>query len=148
MEGSAALISIRPVYTEKILAGEKRLEFRRRWTTRHIDFLVVYATSPVKQIVAIVKVDEVIRGSKSKLWELARSCGGGISQRDLFAYMEGVREGVALRFSEVIKFTEGMNPTVVFDPDFRPPQWFRYLRQNELVELTKQIRGKAWESYS
>lgn len=142
MESSTALISIHPIYAEKILSGEKRLEFRRRWTTRQVDFLVIYATSPIKQIVAIVKIDRVIRGNKTKLWELARSSGGGISRKALFTYMKGVQEGVALQFSEMIKITEGMNPSSVFGSDFRPPQCFRYLRQNELTELTRQLRGK------
>jgi predicted transcriptional regulator len=145
MEGSAALISIHPNYVEKILSGEKRLEFRRSWAASQVDYLVVYATSPVQQIVSVIQVGQVFRGSKSRLWELARSKGGGISRRKLFAYMEGKNEGVALELSRVLKIAEGINPRIFFGNEFHPPQSFRYLTQSEFAKLVKQLGGKKWE---
>ncbi len=96
MEGSAALISIHPNYVERILSGEKCLEFRRSWAANPIDILVIYATAPVQQIVAVTQVGNVFRGSKNRLWELARDKGGGISRRKLFDYMQGKKRKVAL----------------------------------------------------
>ncbi len=145
MEGSAALISIHPNYVEKILSGEKRLEFRRRWAATQVDYLVIYATSPVQQIMSVAQVGQVFRGSKSRLWELAQSKGGGISRRKLFEYMEGKNEGVALELSNILKIPDGINPHTFFGKDFRPPQSFRYLTPFEFAKLTKQLEGKKWE---
>lgn len=145
MEGSAVLISIHPNYVEKILSGEKRLEFRRSWAASQVDYLVVYATSPVQQIVSVIQMGQVFRGSKSRLWELARSKGGGISRRKLFKYMEGKNEGVALELSRVLKIAEGINPRIFFGNEFHPPQSFRYLTQSEFAKLVKQLGGKKWE---
>lgn len=148
MDGNTVLISIHPIYAEKILSGEKRLEFRRRWATHQVDFLVIYATSPMQQIVAIAQVGEVFRGNKSRLWKLAKNKGGGISRRKLFEYMKGKTEGVALELSRVIKITESMSPFLLFGDSFRPPQSFRYMNETELTELMKQLGGIKWESYS
>lgn len=143
MEGSVVLISVHPGYAEKILSGEKRLEFRRRWAARQVSRLVIYVTSPVQQIVAIAHVEEVHRGCKSHLWELAKNKGGGISRRMLFEYMEGRQEGVALELAQLAKFDDGgMNPSLIFGKNFRPPQSFRYLNSSEVRKLDARLRGK------
>lgn len=145
MEASAALISIHPNYVEKILSGEKRLEFRRSWATSQVDYLVIYATSPVQQIVSVAQIGQVFRGSKSRLWELARSMGGGISRRKLFEYMEGKNEGVALELAHILKIAGGINPHTFFGKGFRPPQSFRYLTPSEFAKLARQLGQKKWE---
>lgn len=145
MEANAALISIHPGYVEKIISGEKRLEFRRGWAAIPVDLLVIYATLPVQQIVALVEVGQTIRASKTKLWELARDHGGGISRRKLFAYLEGKQEGVALELTRRLKFSAGVDPRSLFGQEFVPPQSFRYLKKDELKILSKQIKGEIWE---
>ena len=72
------LISIHPRHVEAILAGEKTIEFRRRWTAREVGHLVIYATVPVKRIVALVPIDETFHGSPTVHWNLAQQhCVGG-----------------------------------------------------------------------
>lgn len=143
MEGSVVLISIHPEYAEKILSGEKRLEFRRQWAVRQVSRLVIYVTSPVQQIAGIVQLEEVHRGSKNHLWKLAVNKGGGISRRKLFEYMEGKQEGVALELSKLIKFDEGgLSPSQVFGNNFKPPQSFRYLSPAELSKLKNKLGEK------
>jgi predicted transcriptional regulator len=143
MEGSVVLISVHPDYAEKILSGEKRLEFRRRWAIRQVKRLVIYVTSPVQQIVAIAHVEEVHRGCKSRLWELAKNKGGGISRRKLFEYMEGKQEGVALELSRLVRFDAGgLSPSQVFGNNFRPPQSFRYLNLTEFGKLKNRLGGR------
>lgn len=145
MEANAALISIHPNYVEKILSGEKRLEFRRGWANIPVGLLVIYATFPVQRIVAIAQLGQVVRGTKSKLWKLARDHGGGISRRKLFAYMEGKKYGVALELLRKLKIVEGIDPRKLFGEEFRPPQSFRYLSQDELNLLSQQLGNKKWE---
>lgn len=145
VEANAALISIHPKYVEKILSGEKRFEFRRGWARTPVDFLVIYATTPVRQIVAIAELGQVIQGTKTKLWALARDKGGGISRRKLFAYMEGKKQGVALELLRTLRIVEGINPLTLFGDDFHPPQSFRYLNQSELCLLTQQLGDEIWE---
>lgn len=72
---NVALISIRPGFVEKILAGEKRLEFRRNWAVNPVDTLVIYSTAPIKRIVATVDVVGVTEGSPTALWGVAQERG-------------------------------------------------------------------------
>ena len=143
MENSVVLISVRPEYADKILSGEKKLEFRRQWAANKVKSLVIYTTSPVQQIVAVAQIGKVFRGSKDRLWELAKSGGGGISRRKLFKYMEGKQEGVAIELSRITKFSEGINPFMLFGDNFHPPQSFRYLSQVELNLLARPSAGCA-----
>lgn len=145
MASNAALISIHPGYVEKIVSGEKRLEFRRGWAANPVDLLVIYATAPVQRIVAFAEVGRTIRASKTKLWELARDYGGGISRRKLFAYLEGKPEGVALELTRKLKLSVELDPRSIFGQGFVPPQSFRYLNQSELKILSKHIKGEIWE---
>lgn len=145
MEASAALISIHPAYVEKILSGEKRLEFRRGWAKAEVNLLVIYATAPVQRVVAVAQLGQVLRGTKSRLWELARAHGGGISRRKLFAYMEGKKHGVALELLRRRRIVGGIDPRSLFGDEFRPPQSFRYLSQGELSLLSERLGGTTWE---
>ena len=97
-KSSAALISIHPEFTAKILSGDKRLEFRRKWATRKIDFLVIYATYPIQEIVAIASVKEVFRDNKNNLWKLSKDKKGGITRQKLFDYMKGIDMALLLNY--------------------------------------------------
>src|SRR6185503_11939513 len=124
--GRPVLISIRPTFAEKILAGEKILEFRRAWTSNPVDALVIYASSPRREIVAIAKVTQVHEGSPTALWGLTREKAGGISRRELYSYFRGRRSGYAIEISWVLRTNGGLNPRSLF-ANFRPPQSFHYL---------------------
>lgn len=146
MGANVALISIHPEYAEKILSGEKRLEFRRIWAAQPVDVLAIYATSPVQRIVGLAWIERVHHGSKTKLWELGKLHGGGISRRKLFAYLDGRKEAFALAIGQYQRLTEALDPRRLFDANFKPPQSFRYLRPEEIKQLNDMTRGGAsWE---
>lgn len=142
---SAALISIHPEYADKILAGEKRLEYRRRWAAIPVDVLVIYATAPVQRVVGLAKIESVFHGSKTRLWELGKDYGGGISRRKLYAYLAGKKEAVAIALGSCHAFDVALDPHVLFDSAFKPPQSFRYLKPAEITRINKLTKGKSWE---
>mgnify|MGYP005862450623 CR=1 FL=1 len=136
MADNFVLISIHPEHVVKILSGEKKLEFRRRWTTKKVDSLVIYETSPTQKIVAIANVKTIYRGTKSRLWELSKIKGGGISRARLFEYIGTRSEGVAIELSKIITLgNNGLSPAAIFGEGFHPPQSFRYIKENELKKL-------------
>jgi predicted transcriptional regulator len=140
MDNSAALISIQPEYATKILAGEKKLEFRRRWTARTVKTLVIYATAPVQRIVGLATVAGVTQGTPTQLWQLTKRCDGGITKPRLFAYLKNSPTAVAIELSKITRLPGGIDPWRCLGPDFRPPQSFRYLSQNELALITSARR--------
>lgn len=135
MESRAALISIHPEHVERIFSGAKRLEFRRRWTSRSVKTLFIYATAPVQRIVGFVKIARVTQGTPTQLWRLTQEGDGGISRSKLFAYLGSTRTGVAIEMSKVTPMPGGIDPRLCFGRSFRPPQSFRYLSEKEIAQI-------------
>lgn len=126
------LISIHPTFATEIAEGRKRVEFRRRWPRIETDVAVIYATSPVKSIVAVVEIDEVVRTGNAKLWELSKAYGGSLTRATLRDYMSGLEQGVALLLGQRFCPNHMFSPKDVFGDSFVSPQSFRYLRRHEI----------------
>ena len=134
MPPRVALISIRPVFVEKILAGEKRLEFRRSWASEPVDVLVIYSSSPTQRIVATVNVLGVTEGSPTALWGLAKKKGGGVTRQLLYDYFEGKKSGFAIEIADIFEFEQPIDPKKLFK-DFIAPQSFRYLDSKDYAKI-------------
>jgi predicted transcriptional regulator len=139
MLSKTALISIHPKHVAKILSGEKRLEFRRIWANKPVDRLLIYSTTPKKQLVAVAKIKRTISGTPTALWASAQLTGGGVTRQQLYEYLDGKQTAIALEMSNINVFSSGISPAVIFGRGFRAPQSFRYLRQNEEAKLDKLI---------
>ena len=135
MESRTALISIHPEYAEKIFAGEKKFEFRRRWTSRSVETLFIYATVPVQRIVGFAKIARVTQGTPTQLWRLTHQVNGGFSKSKLFAYFGSSKTGVAIELSKVTPMPGGIDPRLCLGRGFRPPQSFRYLSEKEILQI-------------
>ena len=55
------IISIKPKFVQKILAGEKKYEFRRRIYRQKVDKIYIYQTLPEQGIVAYFTPDKIIK---------------------------------------------------------------------------------------
>ena len=139
IDDEIALISIHPQYVEKIISGEKNIEFRRVWPEQRISTIVVYATSPTQRIAAVIEITDVLRTSRTVLWKAASLEGGGVTKQVLFDYLEGKRQGVGLRLGKRVTFSNGILPSSIFGKTFRPPQSFRYLSTVEKNKIKKLI---------
>lgn len=140
-ESNAVLISLHPEHANKILSGEKKLEFRRVWATKPVSAVVIYSTVPVKKLVAIAYVKRVHLGSPTGLWALAKSIGGGLSRRALYKYFKGKKQGYAIEFGYTKFFSVAINPEVVID-NFRAPQSFAYLDPQIFSSLENAVMDK------
>src|SRR5690554_390724 len=138
---NTVLLSLHPRHAEKILSGEKRLEFRRIWAKRPVSTVAIYATFPVQRIVAIADVSRVHEGSPTRLWELAKVIGGGLPRRELYAYFEGRKTGYAVELENVRKCTPPLDPSRLIQ-SFRPPQSFQYLYQAQYQSILHAMRGE------
>jgi len=138
----AVLISIHPEHVQKILTGEKCLEFRRRWTAQHVSKLVIYATAPTRKIVAIAEIKTIHIGNSTALWQKAKELGGGLTRERLIQYFAGVNMGFAIELGKIRRFHSPVNPQDFF-PEFYPPQSFSFVPENTLKSLQKEyIRQK------
>lgn len=129
-QASAILISIHPPYVDKILAGDKRLEFRRVWAARPVDSLVIYSTSPIQRIVAVANVVSVTKTSPTALWALAKEKKGGVTRQLIYDYFAQKKFGFAVEIDNVIKLEHPLDPKGLF-ANFLAPQSFRYITASD-----------------
>lgn len=135
--GRAVLLSVKPKYADLISCGSKRVEFRRTWAAEDVGLIAVYASSPIKKIVALVEVEDIVRGSPTLLWSHCASRGGALTRRELFDYFGGKSQGCAVLLGNVQPLASPIDPKSLFKA-FAPPQSFRYLATAEL----NKIQGK------
>lgn len=133
-EFNVVLISLHPQHANKILSGQKKLEFRRVWASKPVSAVVIYSTVPIQKIVAIAYVKQVHRGSATALWQLAKTIGGGLSRRALYTYFRGKRNGYAIEFSSVKRCNPAIDPESLID-GFHPPQSFSYINQESFLRI-------------
>jgi predicted transcriptional regulator len=138
--GRAVLLSIKPRYADLILAGIKRVEFRRSWAAEDVAMIVLYSSAPVQKIVGLVEVKDVVIASASVLWKTCTEKGGGLTLKEFQAYFAGKPKGVALLLGQVFTPTKPLELAEVVS-NFVPPQSFRYLDAKEYTKLEKKVIG-------
>ena len=99
MKTDTIILSIHPSHIEKILSGEKRYEYRKRIPT-DIRYIVVYATAPIKMIVALIEIDSVIKGIPKEVWDKTKNYAG-ISQDFFMRYFSNHQDAYAIKIKAV-----------------------------------------------
>ena len=74
--GRVALFSIHPRYAHAILDGSKQVEFRRQGLPEDVTHVVIYATSPVQQVVGMFEVGGINKMMPTRAWRLYSRVGG------------------------------------------------------------------------
>lgn len=96
----AILLSIKPEYVDRILAGTKKYEYRKRLARSDSSVLLVYSTSPVMKVVAKVEILGTICAAPSTLWEQTKS-NAGISRKIYREYFHGCKTAYAYKLGKV-----------------------------------------------
>ena len=124
------VLSIRPQYSEKILAGRKTVGLRRRFpvSPQRGTVVYIYSTTPVRALVGSAEIKTVVKLPLSDIW---RHYGNDASivRADFDAYFEGLSEGVAIELSKI----KALSPTLALSElrerfGFTPPQSFQYIQ--------------------
>jgi len=120
------LISLASRFAEKIFAGTKQVELRRRAMRVTPGATVwIYVKLPVGSIVGRARVEAVHASSPASLW---RRFGlvSGLSKTEFFEYFKGVTQGFAL----VLEGAKRLRQSLSLDSlrriaeGFNPPQFF------------------------
>lgn len=102
---STMLLSIKPKYAKVILQGEKEYEFRKKRCRDGITKIVFYSSSPQKQVVGEAEIEEIIEGSPTKIWEIAKHAAG-ITRKAFYDYYRGRHSAVAYKLKNVVVYKE------------------------------------------
>ena len=127
---SRVLLSIKPQYATAILRGTKKYEFRRAIFSRQVDVVLLYASTPVRRVVAEFDVLSVISEPLPTLWKKTGRYAG-IDKPSFFNYFVGLKIGHAIKIGEIRKYKEPFCP--VKELGISPPQSFSYLRSLDKV---------------
>lgn len=130
---SVVLLPIRPCYADPILAGLKRVEFRKRPFRREVSHVIVYSSSPIQRIVGFFEILGIEEGPPDQLWR--RYSGVGcIDKEDYDRYFAQTARGVAIRVGQVHTLQE---PFVLGElgRGLRVPQSYAYLNPRVLSKL-------------
>lgn len=146
MHNVILLLSIKPEYAKKIFKDQtKKVELRRvRTRLTEGDIVLVYVSSPEKVLVGSFEVEEVIQSKASPL-ELRNFWNEyqdrvGISKQEFYSYYKGASVIVGIFIKDIKLFgnpveLERLQEELSY---LRPPQSYRYLKNNE-YELIKAL---------
>lgn len=133
------LLSIKPIYAERIITGEKSYEFRRRlFKSRDVDMVYLYANSEVQRITAGFNMKGILEGHPSDLWS---SCAeqAGVSRELYSRYFDEQDLGFAIEIGDVWRVSPSVDPFVEFEA-FTPPQSFIYLSEEQSMLLRSRLQ--------
>ncbi|HAU36312.1 MAG TPA: hypothetical protein DCX07_01160 [Phycisphaerales bacterium] len=123
------LMSLRPEFAELMLRHRKTVEFRRKFSTKHVGARVIfYVTHPVRQFLFMATIANVDHRPKKQLWTTHRA-EGGVSKELFDHYFSGMENGYAIRLDNLQPIP---NQLYLRDaqrvcPALRPPQSFQAL---------------------
>jgi predicted transcriptional regulator/N-acetylglutamate synthase-like GNAT family acetyltransferase len=133
------LISIKPKYAGRILAGSKLFEVRKKFSNRWIGCkAVLYSSTPQRALVGEATVRAVTSGPPKDIWaQFGTSLG--CSSAEFQAYAGSANRISAIELSDVIPYRESLSlaqMSHLVREDLRPPQSFCDLRLDD--------RENAW----
>lgn len=139
------IFSIKPVYSERILAGSKRVELRRRFPRKvpKGTFALIYSTSPTRALTGMAEISGVASDTPGQIWRSYRDVAG-IEKKDYDAYFADVNSAFAIELTNPRTFPRPLGLSELRDRfGFEPPQSFVYasshLREvlsNEFSEIS------------
>lgn len=113
------------------------MEFRKVGFKREITHVLLYATSPIQQIIGYAEVSEIEELSPATLWRRYREVAG-IERAAFFAYYQGKDTGVAVKVRRPQRLAR---PLALGDLHHGavPPQSFLY----STVEALRRVKARA-----
>lgn len=125
------LLSIKPKFAYKIFDGEKKFEFRKViFKNPDIKTIVVYASSPVQQVIGEFEIDDILSSSPNEIWELTKKYSG-ISEVYFNEYFENKLIAHAIKIKNTKKYIKPMS--LKDDFNVLPPQSFLYLKEEAII---------------
>lgn len=121
------LLSIKPEFAFKIFEGEKKFEFRKViFKNPNVSTVVVYASSPVQQVIGEFEIDDILSSSPNEIWELTKKYSG-ISEIFFQEYFENRLVAHAIKIKNIKKYKRPLS--LKEDFNVLPPQSYMYLNE-------------------
>lgn len=132
---SVIMLSIHPEYASAMFRGEKNIEFRKLNIPTTIEFVVLYATSPVKKVIGYFKVRNILKERPIYLWENF-SKSSGTTKEFFFNYYREIDYGLGILIDSVNKFSRPFSLEKIGLPS-KPPQSFLYIENDKWRKIKR-----------
>lgn len=118
------VLSIKPEFAFKIFDGTKRFEFRKSiFKNEKIKTIIVYASSPVQQVIGEFQIEHIHNHDLDILWEMTQE-HSGISEEFYYKYFADKQQGFAIEVRNPRKYKKPK--CLREDYNLLPPQSFAY----------------------
>lgn len=119
------LMSINPIYADKILSGTKKYEYRKVKAKKDkVNKIVIYATYPIMKVVGEVEVKDILEETPEKLWDVTKEYSG-VTKQFYDNYFNKSSKAIAYKLGKIEKYDE---PKKLEDVGVKcVPQSFLYL---------------------
>jgi predicted transcriptional regulator len=132
--GTSLLMSIKPQYAQKILAGEKLIEIRKKFSIRWVGArAALYSSRPMSALVGEATIRSVDCGTPNQIWAEFGTLIG-CSPKEFKDYVGLANSVSAIELSDISPYREPVPLSQVehlLDERLRPPQSYCDLRLND-----------------
>ncbi len=98
------VLSIKPEFAYKIFDGTKKFEFRKAiFKNESIKTVIVYASSPIQQVIGEFEIEKIINYDIDTLWALTQAYSG-ISEAFFYQYFADREDGYAIQIKKTRKY--------------------------------------------
>jgi len=120
------VLSIKPEFAYKIFDGTKKYEFRKAiFKNDRIKTIIVYASSPVQQVIGEFEIEKIINHDIDTLWGLTQQFSG-ISEEYFYQYFAEKEIGYAIKIKKTKRYKRPK--CLRADYNLVPPQSFAYFQ--------------------
>lgn len=120
------VLSIKPEFANKIFDGTKKYEFRKAiFKNEKIKTIIVYASSPVQQVIGEFEIEKIINHDIDTLWGLTQQFSG-ISEEYFYQYFGEKEIGYAIKIKKTKRYKQPK--CLRADYNLLPPQSFAYFQ--------------------
>jgi predicted transcriptional regulator len=123
--GGDVLLSVRPKYAERLLAGAKLVEIRKKFSKKWLGRkAVLYASQPQAALVGEATIHSITRGRPTDIWSCFETSIGG-SWEEFEGYTASADEVSAIELSDIRPYRAPVpldQVEYLLKEDLRPPQ--------------------------
>ena len=133
-----ALISVKPTFVERFLAGEKSVELRKRSVALSPGSrLWIYSTLPKGCMEAVAEVNRVVVGTPWDIWDKYQDALG-LSKSTYSDYVNGASTISAIVTKSIWNLPAKMDLSMLKSqvPGFHPPQFIKYMTDSDPVLIS------------
>lgn len=134
-------ISVKPEFAYKLIGETKTIELRKNKPNVNIgDFIIIYATVPVKSIIGFGRIKGIIDNTPEFIWD-NYSEELGIDKSRYNEYFQNTNRAVGIEITSICKLPSavGLDEIRRFIPRFSPPQSYRYLTNFKALKTYRLI---------